>query len=49
MMKLDRLKKHLPWMTLLALVLIVGIAVELLFFGPIERRMMRQRGLTGAR
>ncbi|MCW2665599.1 MAG: sulfate transporter permease [Frankiales bacterium] len=27
----------------------VGIAVELLFFAPIERRVLRRRGLTGVR
>jgi NitT/TauT family transport system permease protein len=31
------------------LILIVGVAVELLLFAPIERRMLRSRGLSGAR
>jgi NitT/TauT family transport system permease protein len=30
------------------LILIVGMAVDLLFFGPIERHVLRSRGLTGA-
>jgi NitT/TauT family transport system permease protein len=30
-------------------ILVVGIAVELLFFAPIERRVLRRRGLTGVR
>jgi NitT/TauT family transport system permease protein len=35
--------------TAIILILIVGIAVDVLFFAPIERRMLRQRGLAGAR
>ena len=31
------------------LILVVGIAVELLLFAPMERRMLRNRGLSGAR
>jgi len=31
------------------LILIVGISVELLLFAPMERRMLRNRGLSGAR
>jgi NitT/TauT family transport system permease protein len=31
------------------LILFVGIAVELLLFAPVERRMLRNRGLAGAR
>ena len=30
-------------------ILVVGIAVELLFFAPLERRVLRRRGLTGVR
>jgi NitT/TauT family transport system permease protein len=30
-------------------ILVVGIAVELLFFAPLERRVLRRRGLVGAR
>ena len=30
-------------------ILVVGIAVELLFFAPVERRVLRRRGLTGVR
>ena len=31
------------------LILIVGIAIELLIFAPLERRVLRSRGLSGAR
>ncbi len=30
-------------------IFVVGIAVELLFFAPVERRVLRRRGLTGVR
>lgn len=33
--------------TAILLILVVGIAVELLVFGPLERRVLRGRGLTG--
>jgi NitT/TauT family transport system permease protein len=32
----------------IVLVLIVGLAVELLVFAPVERRVLRRRGLAGA-
>jgi NitT/TauT family transport system permease protein len=28
------------------MILIVGVGIELLVFGPIERRLLRSRGLT---
>src|SRR5437899_7464908 len=34
-------------MASIILILFVGIAIELLFFGPLERRVLRSRGLTG--
>ncbi|SDN53971.1 ABC transporter permease [Allokutzneria albata] len=34
--------------TAILLILVVGIGVELLFFRPLERRVLRSRGLTGA-
>ncbi|GAA4017836.1 ABC transporter permease [Allokutzneria multivorans] len=34
--------------TAILLILAVGIGVELLFFRPLERRVLRSRGLTGA-
>ena len=30
------------------LILGVGVLIELMLFGPLERRMLRRRGLTGA-
>jgi NitT/TauT family transport system permease protein len=30
------------------LIFAVGVAIELAVFGPIERRVLRARGLTGA-
>ncbi|MCZ9343407.1 ABC transporter permease, partial [Streptomyces sp. TRM76130] len=33
----------------IAEILTVGIAVDLLFFAPLERRVLRSRGLAGAR
>ncbi len=35
--------------TSILLILVVGIAIELLVFAPIERRVLRRRGLTGAK
>ena len=32
--------------TSIALILFVGIAIELLVFAPIERRVLNRRGLT---
>ncbi|HWI01898.1 MAG TPA: hypothetical protein VNT27_16345 [Propionibacteriaceae bacterium] len=28
------------------LILLVGVGIELLFFGPLERRVLRSRGLA---
>ncbi len=36
-------------MLAIIMILIVGIAIELCFFAPIERRVLRQRGLLGAK
>jgi sulfonate transport system permease protein len=33
----------------IALILVVGVAIELLVFAPVERRVLRVRGLTVAR
>jgi NitT/TauT family transport system permease protein len=33
--------------TSIGLILVVGIAIELLVFAPLERRVLRTRGLTG--
>jgi NitT/TauT family transport system permease protein len=33
--------------TSIGLILLVGMAVELLVFAPLERRVLRARGLTG--
>ena len=30
------------------LILVVGIAIDLLIFSPLERRVLRNRGLAGA-
>jgi NitT/TauT family transport system permease protein len=35
--------------TSIFLIFVVGVAIELLVFAPIERRVLRRRGLTGAR
>jgi NitT/TauT family transport system permease protein len=32
--------------TAIALILVVGIAIELLVFAPLERRVLNRRGLT---
>ena len=32
--------------TSIALILVVGIAIELLVFAPLERRVLTRRGLT---
>ena len=31
------------------LIFVVGVAIELLLFAPLERRVLRRRGLTGTR
>lgn len=36
-------------MASIVLILVVGVAIELLVFGPVERRVLRARGLTVAR
>lgn len=33
----------------IVLILVVGVAIELLVFAPVERRVLRARGLTVAR
>jgi NitT/TauT family transport system permease protein len=30
------------------MILVVGVGIELLVFSPIERRLLRSRGLTGS-
>jgi NitT/TauT family transport system permease protein len=32
-------------LTAIILILLVGVAIDLLFFSPLERRMLRSRGL----
>ncbi len=32
--------------TAIVLILLVGIAIDLLFFSPLERRVLRNRGLS---
>jgi NitT/TauT family transport system permease protein len=35
-------------MTMIIVILIVGVGIELLVFAPLERRVLRARGLTAA-